>query len=352
VSLFLAADAAIFRLGWYNKYLEPQSSAGTAELHLFWLRHQPRPKNPDVMVVGDSRIAEGFSPWIASHAIGGKIHFESFGMPGATPRVWYYVLRDADPKRDRFAAIAFPVTPYSDEDQREDLQNTIADLNYSIGRLNLRDCPDFARSFNDPDLCRRALTGCLFPGTTLRRDLREFLADIPGRIARARDFRNNGPAYLEAYGGKLENVAGLSADWKRRILYFPPGLTPLQIETIRKFVMPPPVPQTGALTRYRKLWFGRILDLYRNSATRIIFFELPRAPVPLPETEVAPRFIESVAGRSGVSVLPAATFRDLERPEIFADGLHLNHAGRPLFSARLATRIAAVLAKRGAKEDR
>jgi lysophospholipase L1-like esterase len=116
----------------------------------------------------------------------------------------------------------------------------------------------------------------------------------------------------------------------------------VQITTIKNFVMPVRAPQTGALTRYRKLWLGRILDLYKDSATRMIFFELPRAPVPIPQAPTPPRFIDSVRGRPNVTVLPAATFRDLERPEIFADGLHLNHAGRPIFSARLAEQIAAV----------
>ncbi len=36
---FLVAEGAIFRLGWYNKYLEPQSSAGMVESYLFWLKH-------------------------------------------------------------------------------------------------------------------------------------------------------------------------------------------------------------------------------------------------------------------------------------------------------------------------
>src|SRR4051812_47631123 len=35
--LFLIAESAIFRLGWYNKYLEPDSSAGQVESYLFWL---------------------------------------------------------------------------------------------------------------------------------------------------------------------------------------------------------------------------------------------------------------------------------------------------------------------------
>ena len=135
LAAFLFADAAIFRSGWYNRYLEPDSYAGTPALRLYWLAHMPPLKVPDVMVVGDSRIAEGFSVRAASAAVDGKFHFENFGMGGSNPRIWYYVLRDADPQRNRFAAIAIMVTPYSDEDGTFDEQNTIADLSYSIAEL-------------------------------------------------------------------------------------------------------------------------------------------------------------------------------------------------------------------------
>jgi hypothetical protein len=346
LAAFLFADAAIFRSGWYDRYLEPDSSAGTPALRLFWLAHMPPLKVPDVMVVGDSRIAEGFSVRTASAAIGGKFHFENFGMGGSNPRIWYYVLRDADPQRNRFAAIAIMVTPYSDEDGTFDDQNTIGDLNYSIAELRAGDCLDFARSFDVPDLQRRAFIGCLFKGATLRRDVQAFLANVRARLRKSRDWRDHGLGYEENYGGKAEDLSGLSADWTQRTIHYPPGVDANQISTVRDFVMPEHQPQTGALTRYRKLWLGRILDLYKNSGTRIIFFELPRAPLPIPQAAIPPRFIDSVRGVRNVTVLPPATFRDLERPDIFADGLHLNHLGRPIFSTHLAEQIDAVLGGR------
>ncbi len=94
---FLVAEGAIFRLGWYNKYLEPESSAGMVESYLFWLKHTLPTAVPEVMVLGDSRIAEGFSSRDADRVAGNKIHFWNFGMGGTSPRIWYYVLRDADP---------------------------------------------------------------------------------------------------------------------------------------------------------------------------------------------------------------------------------------------------------------
>jgi len=38
------------------------------------------------------------------------------------------------------------------------------------------------------------------------------------------------------------------------------------------------------LSEFRRLWFGRTCERYRGSRTKIIFFRLPRAPIPFPET--------------------------------------------------------------------
>ena len=103
--------------------------------------------------------------------------------------------------------------------------------------------------------------------------------------------------------------------------------------------MPVPAAPTGEVTQYRKFWLGRILDLYKDSPTRIVFLELPRAPLPRPESPTPARFLKWAVRRPHVSALPSYIFRDLERPELFEDGLHLNKAGRSLFSDRFAGQI-------------
>jgi len=137
---FLIAEGAIFRLGWYNKYLEPDSSAGMVESYLFWLSHSHPVKVPQVMVIGDSRIAEGFSGPIAEKAAGNRIHFWNFGIGGISPRVWYYMLRDGDPTRRRFSAIVMALDRYTDEDGWDSWSDRTIDLNFVIGRLRLIDC--------------------------------------------------------------------------------------------------------------------------------------------------------------------------------------------------------------------
>lgn len=336
---FLALDAAIFRSGWYSNFLEPNSTTGQVEYHLMWLRRAAPAKVPEVLVIGDSRIAEGFSARTAAAAVHDALHFTNFGMPGSSPRVWYYVLRDADPTRHRFSRIVLALDHYSDEDWGEDIRNRREDLNYLAERLKPTDCRDFAHSFPDRTLKPAILAGCLFPATVLRPDVLAFLSNIPDRLARAGDWRNNGAGYIDGYGGKPEELTGLTVDEEKHTIHFPPDLKDWQTNTIKNTVLPDTVPQTGALTSYRKLWLGRILDLYKGTGATVVFLQIPRAPWPIPDSKVPARFLDSIAGRPGVEVLPSDTFKSLETPELFADGLHLNHKGRPMFSTILAEKL-------------
>jgi hypothetical protein len=337
--LFLLAEGFLFRLGWYNKYLEPDSTAGTVESYLYWLKRFPHGQLPEVLVMGDSRIAEGFSARAADQAAGNRLRYWNFGMGGAVPRVWYYVLRDGDPTRRRFAAIVIALDQYSDQDSVDSIEDRFIDLNFVIGRLRLSDCGDFAASMRSRETQARVLSGCLLRGISLRHDAQDFLQHFQERIRRSKDWRINGLGYVNAYGGREENLLGLSADFVNRAIHFPPGLDAERHDTVQAMVMPTPARQTGETTRYRKLWLGRILDLYKDSPTRIVFLELPRAPIPIPESTQPATFLEWALQRPRVSALPATTFRDLERPELFFDGLHLNSAGRGIFTGKIAAQI-------------
>ncbi len=99
--------------------------------------------------------------------------------------------------------------------------------------------------------------------------------------------------------------------------------------------MPDLPPHTGETTRYRMLWLGQILELYRNSPTRIVFFETSRGPLPQPERKSPRTFLGWARMQPNVIVLDQFAFRDLETPETYFDGFHLNRKGRQLFTARL-----------------
>lgn len=333
--LFVLAEGAIFRVGWYNKYLQPNSSAGAVEYYLYWLGRTRPAAVPEVMVLGDSRIEEGFSARIANAASGYRLNYWNFGIPGSTPRVWYYILRDADPKRTRFGAIVVALDHYADEDAWDSKENRPIDLNWVIGRLHPWDCWDFAASMGNAGSGAQVFGNCLFRGLALRRDVQEFLGDRAARLKLTKDWRNNGLGYVNGYAGNPQDLQGLTADFEKHTINIPPGVTGTRRDTVFNMVIQQPTPQKGELMRYRQLWLGRIVDLYRNSKTKIVFIELPRAPLPKPESPTPATALKAALSRPGVAALPAATFRDLERPEYFADGLHLNVGGREIFSTRL-----------------
>ncbi|MEP6716706.1 MAG: hypothetical protein ABJC09_14135 [Terriglobia bacterium] len=316
VLVFAAIEGIVFRSGWYFKYLAPQSSAGQVELRHYWITHSRPTAEPEVLVLGDSRIAEGFSARVASAEVGGRIHFWNAGVGGSSPRVWYYLLRDSDSARNRFAAVVLPLDHYSDRDNPDRGDKRITDLNYAIGRLRVTDCYTFARSFHTPGLLLHAMAGCLFKGMILRDDVNDLLSDYHERIKAAHLWRTDGLGFVDGYDGRAEDVGGISVDWATRHVKFPPGLTDAQRSTIESTVTPPPVPQTGELNRYRQFWFGKLLSLYAKSDTRIIFIEIPRAPLPTPESSVPAAFIDSVRGRRDVAIVPRETFRELERPDL------------------------------------
>jgi len=111
----------------------------------------------------------------------------------------------------------------------------------------------------------KVLSGCLLRGITLRRDAQELLRNYSDRLKRSKDWRNNGLTYISDYGGRDENLEGLTADFEHRTIHFPPGLSKLRHDSIQAMVMPPPAPQSGDTTRYRELWLNRIIELYKNS---------------------------------------------------------------------------------------
>ncbi len=341
---FFVADGLIFRTGWYNPYLEPDSSAGSLEAQLHWLKEAAPAKVPEVLVIGDSRIAEGFSARTANAATGQRLNFWNFGLGGTTPRVWYYALRDADPTRRRFAAITIALDNYSDADWFAEFEDRASDQNYLAMRLSLGDCFGFAMSMHEMAARHHAFFGCLFRGMILRNDVQTFLANPQSRLTHAADWLKNGLGYNSGYTGMAQNLNGLSVDWSNRTLHFPDGVSEATRANVTKFVLRESVPQRGEVARYRWRWLGGILDLYQDSPTRLIFLQLPRAPLIDPAAPATTtRFVDSAAKTPRVSVIPASTFENLERPEFFADGLHLNHDGRPIFSTQLAGQVEAIL---------
>ena len=337
-------DALIFRSAAYTSILEPDSSTGIFELILRREQTaQTRYGKNLVVTLGDSRFA--YYPRVANEQTADTgFAFRNAGVAGTDVRAWYYMLRDLDPTRDRYRAIVLGVEDYDDEDGAYDVGDDLATIHYVAARLRLSDVIPFTFSFQSPRIRWEALRGSLFKGTVFQRDILAFLSHPAKRLADVALNRRGFEEWTYGYVETDRNVVGLKVDWTTLTANFPPGNDGLR-EQMTRFVLYRAYPQTGRNAAFRRKWFGRLLDCYRGTSTKVIFLRLPRGPAPRPDYLVRKKSssIREFAARPGVLLVDEHAFDSLETPELFKDAFHLNDAGCRRLSVRMAQEVGKLL---------
>lgn len=352
--LLFGLDALMFRTHLYTSILEPDSSAGLLELILWREKRAQRTAGDNLVVtLGNSRM--GYSPKgvdLRPRQTGYAVR--TAAVAGSDPRAWYYLLRDLDPTAQRYRAIVFGVDDYDDEDHAFNPDDDIRALHYCIARLRWGDAIEFAQSFHSRDLQWEAFRGAVLKGIALQSDIQAFLAHPLKRIADVRLCHQGWPEWTYDYVAPSRNMVGLQIDWSTLTATYPPGMTPEQKATVRGFLLHEPNPQTGRLAHYFRTWLGRTAGRYRTSRTKIIFFRLPRGPIPRPDYLVKKlsSSIRELASRPNVILANEHLFDSLEHPEFFQDALHLNRDGIEAFSAMLADEVARILGPPGEQAAR
>jgi hypothetical protein len=339
---FVLIEGLVFHTGFYVSMLTPDSSTGMFELVISMEKEREKSGKPQVVAVGDSRQA--LRPAVAN-ALGTGYEFANAGVGGTTPRCWYYELRELDPQRDRYAAILLPVEGYDDEDTGDNLADRLTDLRYLVSRIYLGDAWEYAFSYLTFDSGWRALAGVLLKGPVYKQDLREFLANPRKRLNDVDARRAYWRETIRTYPGEYKDLAGLSIDWKEWKADYPARLTPGERQTIDDILLRRPVPQEGFSAAYNRKWFGKIIDRYRGTRTKLAFYRLPRGPIARPEGLVKRETssVREFGARPGVILLDEHAFEELERPEYFIDPLHLNAEGCKRYSAILARHVGTAL---------
>lgn len=340
-------DAVVFRTPWYGRCVEPDSLAGSYETTLRNEGTRVLTGSRHVLLFGDSTMAEGFSATFANDSVGGKDwFFSSAGTPGATPRAWFYLLRDLDPRATRYNVIVLPLTDYADADSVEPFgidkeADSDLDLNRLIVRLRLADTLTFPFTYLDPKRKLSALEGTLFKGYVYRRDLKEFLSDPEARLDKVKLFAAHSREWIDAYPGHTGTLEGLAYDPARNAFTFPAGISQATRDVIQARYHPERLRVEGYRRAYREKWLGAIIDHYKGSGAIIVLFRRPFGPIPLHAaiSNHGETFVEQVESNPNVVVLDRDMFGDLETPGRFFDAYHLNSEGRVEFTARLARAI-------------
>jgi hypothetical protein len=336
VTAFVCLDAIIFHSGLYVSILAPDSYAGRLEVLTRTEKQRPASGLKEVLVLGDSRMAEGFSNTVADElgsAAGFK--FVNLAEPASSVNSWYYMLREIDLKARRYWAI---VVPYA-----IGYEPTTADpLRISMAAPLLRygDCFNFASGFQRWSGRFRAFTACILRGSAYQSDVADLLEHPIARIKSVQQEAERMQSRA-AYKGRDYDLVGTSYDPATGQVTFAPKLTEAQRQAVRKSLIQPSQSDTEYSLKLQREWIPRILNRYSNSSTAIVLTPVPRGPfAELPGFSKAYHSIlpSGVIQRTTFS-LPEQTFDFLEKPEYYFDAFHLNSKGRQRFTETLVSEL-------------
>jgi hypothetical protein len=345
---FVCFDGIIFHSGLYVSILAPDSYAG--RLAVLTRAEQRRPASglKEILVLGDSRMAEGFSTTVADQ-LGSAAGFKFVNLtePASTVSSWYYMLREVDPAARRYSAIVVPYGIGYEPSTADPLRISMA-----APLLRYGDCFNFASAFQRWSGRFAAFTACILRGSAYQSDVADLL-EHP--IARIRSVQQEAERlqFRAAYKGRDYDLVGTSYDPTTGQVKFAPKLTEAQRQAVRKSLIQPSQSDTEYSLKLQREWVPRILNRYSNSSTAIVLTPVPRGPfVELPGFSKAYHSIlpSSLIQRMTFS-LPEQTFDFLEKPEYYFDAFHLNSKGRQRFTETLVSELVGHLRSADSKTD-
>ncbi len=337
----MGLDAVVFRSGLYYRWADPDSTAGTCVAAIEVARTLYSTGARNVLVVGDSRIGNGFSGSIADAAVeGSNLHFLPVGIPGTTPRVWPHVTEAFDMEAHPLAAAVFIVLDLDDTHEAEDLATRALDLAYLAPLLGITDLLHLPPTFDEPVSKQRAVRQILLPGTAMHSDAMGFIGAPINRIERVLLYRREHLTSFLAYPGHSERI---DADIERQpaAMRIDPSWAGYVAQLNGSMPMQPPT-VTGA---YRTRWFGAIAERCRKAGVPMLLLPIPRGPYhrAFGKASTLSGSLALLQEQGALRVLDPTPFRQLEEPQYFFDILHLNADGRRACSTELARAVKSVL---------
>ena len=336
LAIFICVDGVVFHTPLYTSILAPESYAGRVAALTRAEKDRVSSGLKEVLVLGDSRMAEGFSAAAAdkvSFVDGFK--FVNLAEPASAVNIWDYMLREVDPTRSRYWAIVVPYGIGFEPKGADPLRISMA-----APLLRYGDCFNFASAFQRWSGRFRAFTACILRGSAFQSDVVDFLQHP---IARIRSVQQE-PTRIQArnaYKGRDYDIVGTSYDPKTGQVTFPPRLTEAQRDAIRDSLVKPSQSETQDFLRMQRDGIQRILNRYSASSTEIILTPVPRGPFAgFPGASMTfHAAFPTITTQRAVFSVPEQTFDFLEKPEYYFDGFHLNSKGRQRFTETLVTEL-------------
>jgi hypothetical protein len=335
IAAFICVDGAIFHSGLYVSILAPGSYAGRVARITQAEKERAPSGLKEVLVLGDSRIAEGFSMTLANE-LGSPagLKFVSLAEPAASANTWYYMVREVDPTARRYSAIIVPYGIGYEPNSADPLR-----ISMTAPLLRYGDSFHFSSGFQRWSGRFRAFIACILRGSAYQDDVADLLAHPVARMRTIQqaDKRHSGSEYK----GRDYDLVGTSYDAATGQITFAPKLTEAQRLAFRKSLIQPSQSDTEYSLKLQRDWIPRIMDRYSHSPTAIVLTPLPRGP--FLELAGFSRGYESVLPSSVIQrtnfSLPGHTFDFLERPENYFDAFHLNAKGRQKFTETLVSEV-------------
>jgi hypothetical protein len=335
IAAFLCVDGALFHGGLYVSILAPSSYAGRVWRITLAEKERAPSGLKEVLVLGDSRIAEGFSATLANE-LGSPagLKFVSLAEPAASANTWYYMVREVDPTTQRYAAIVVPYGIGYEPNSADPLR-----ISMTAPLLRYGDCFHFASGFQRWSGRFRAFIACILRGSAYQDDVADLLAHPVARMRSVQqaDKMHSGPEYK----GRDYDLVGTSYDAATGQVTFAPKLTEAQRLAFRKSLIQPSQSDTEYSLKLQRDWIPRMMNRYSHSPTAIVLTPLPHGP--FLELAGFSRGYESVLPSSVIQrasfSLPEHTFDFLEQPQFYFDAFHLNAKGRQKFTDTLVSEL-------------
>jgi hypothetical protein len=348
IAAFICVDGAIFHSGLYVSILAPSSYAGRIERITLAEKKRAPSGLKEVLLLGDSRIAEGFSATLANE-IGSAagLKFVSLAEPAASANTWYYMIREVDPTKQRYSAIIVPYGLGYEPNSADPLR-----ISMTAPLLRYGDCLHFASGFQRWSGRFRAFIACVLRGSAYQDDVVDLLSHPLTRIKSIQqaDKKHSGSEYK----GRDYDLVGTSYDASTGQVRFAPKLTEPQRLAFQRSLIQPSQSDTEYSLKLQRDWIPRIMDRYSHSPTAIVLTPLPRGP--FLELGGFAKGYESVLPSSVIQrttfSLPGHTFDFLEKPEYYFDAFHLNAKGRQKFTETLVSQLMGRLRAADSKPQR